>query len=220
VRRIRGIAIALLAGASVVGCAVTSGSTRESVGETIHSITASNTIQFWFQADRVLAPLGLKVETYRREVFVSGLVQHEAQRARAVAIARDTPGILAAYFVDTELPGRPVSRAHYRGSAEEVWAAALAAVRAAGYDMEERRDGRVLVTRWRWVPPSWRTLWLATQERMRLALYPRDHASGVVTVIAVSDRLYEGNLAVQIEREEAILGKIRDVLATAAPPGS
>jgi len=209
---------------ATLGCAFTSGSTRESVGETIHSISVSNTIQFRYQGDPVLAPLGLKVETYRREVFISGLAQNDAQQARAVAIARDTPGVLAAYFVETTLPGRPVSRAHYKARAAEVWAAILTAIRAAGYQIEKRQDESSLVTEWRRVAPSWRTLWISTYERIRLALYADGHAgghapghaSGVVMVIAVADRQDEGSLNWQIEREETILRAIRDVLSRAA----
>lgn len=213
-RRLLGTAVLALAAFTVAGCAVTSGSTRESVGETIHSISVSNTVQIRFQGDRVLAPLGLRVETYRREVFVSGLAQNDAQRARAIAIARDTPGVLTAYFVDTDPPGQPVSRAHYRASAEQVWSAAVAAVRAAGYQIEERQAGRTLVTSWRRLASSWRTLWLENQERVRLSLFPhRD----VVTVIAVVDRLDEGGVSWQIEREQAVLEGIRKALGQAAP---
>jgi hypothetical protein len=206
-----GAGAALVLAAALSGCAVTAGSPRESVGETIHSISASNTIQIRYQADPVLAPLGLRVATSRREVFVSGLVQNEAQRARALAIARDTPGILDAYFVDTDLPGRPVSRAHYHAGAEAVWAAAVAAVRAAGYQIADRQAGRSLVTEWRRLPPGWTTLWLGSQERMRLALY--EHGD-LVTVIAVADRLDEGSLAWQIEREETMLRNIREALTS------
>jgi hypothetical protein len=198
----------------LAGCAVTSGSSRESVGEALHGISASNTIQIRFQADPVLAPLGLTVETYRREVFISGLVQNEAQRARAVAIARDTPGVLDAYFVDTGLPGRPVSRAHYPASREAVWTAAITAIRGAGYQIEARREGRSLVTAWRLLRPSVMTLWAGTQERVRLALYPH---GDTVTVIAVADRLDDGTLAWQIEQEEAILRRIREALAASSP---
>ncbi len=211
--RLLGTTVLALAAAFLAGCAITPGSTRESVGETIHSLSVSNTIQFRYQGDRVLAPLGLRVETYRREVFVSGLVQNDAQRVRAVAIARDTPGVLAAYFVDTDLPGRPVSRAHYRAGAEPVWSAALATVRAAGYQVEERREGRSLVTSWRRLSASWRTLWMGSQERVRLSLFPHGE---VVTVIAVVDRLDEGSVSWQIEREQAVLDGIREALERAA----
>jgi hypothetical protein len=213
---VRGVVLAVAA-ASLGGCAFASGSTLESVGQTIHSISVSNTIQFRYQGDRVLAPLGLKVETYRQEVFVSGLVQNDAQRARALAVARDTPGVLAAYFVDTDLPGRPVSRAHFRASVDRVWAVAAGAVRAAGYQIEDRQDGRSLVTRWRWVTPAWRTLWLGTQERIRLALHP---LGDVVTVIAIADRLDLGSPAWQIEREHSLLRAIREALGHAALLGS
>lgn len=214
--RLTMILVLLLAAAgSSAGCAFTSGSSRESVGGTIHSLTASNTIRLRYQGDQILAPLGLKVETYRREVFISGLVQNDAQRARAVAIARDTPGVLAAYFVDTDLPGRPVTRAHYRASVEQVWAATLAAVRAAGYQIEERRNNRALITRWRWLAPSWRTLWLGTQERVRLVLYP---SGNTVMVIAVVDHLDAGRLTWQIVGERSILQSIQENLS--APPAS
>jgi hypothetical protein len=216
----RGLSIAVLvlaAGVSVAGCAVTSGSPRESVGATIHSISVSNTVQIRYQADRLLAPLGLRVQTYRREVFISGLVQNDAQRARAVAIARDTPGVLDAYFVDTDLPARPVSRQHYRASAQDVWAATVAAVRANGYQTERQQEGRTLVTSWRRLNPGWPTLWLPTQERVRLALYPH---GDVVTVIAVADRLDEASLSWQIEHEQTILRNIQDALSSTAASGS
>lgn len=211
-RRVCGAVLLWLA-VSLAGCAVTSGSQRESVGEWVHSTRITSVIEARFQADRVLAPLGLRVETYRREVFVSGLVQNDSQRARAVAIARDTSGVLDAYFVDTDLRSRPVSRAHYRASLEAVWTATLAAVRTAGYQIEDQRDGHSLVTQWKRVEPRWLALWLATQERLRLALYPH---GAVVTVIAVADRLDQGNLTWQIDREEAILDKIREALDTTA----
>jgi len=209
-------AAGLLLGAPLLGCALTAGSSYESVGETIHGISVSSTIQVRYQGDRILAPLGLKVETYRREVFVSGLVQNDDQRARAVAIAREAPGVRAAYFVDTDLPGRPVSHAHYHTGPEEIRAASLAALRAAGYQVEEGREGRSLITEWRRLGPSWRTLWRGTQERVRLAFHPDGHAHGVVTVIAVADRLDEGGLTWQLEREEAILHRIREVLNSTA----
>lgn len=216
----RGLSIAVLvlaAGVPVAGCAVTSGSPRESVGATIHSISVSNTVQIRYQADRLLAPLGLRVQTYRREVFISGLAQNDAQRARAVAIARDTPGVLDAYFVDMDLPSRSVSRQHYRGSAQEVWAAAVAAVRANGYQIEQQQEGRTLVTSWRRLNPGWPTLWLPTQERVRLGLYLHGE---VVTVIAVADRLDEASLSWQIQREQTILRNIQDALSSPVSSGS
>jgi hypothetical protein len=185
------------------------------VGEGVHSVSVSNTVQIRYQADRLLAPLGLKVETYRREVFISGLVQNDAQRARAVAIARDTPGVLDAYFVDTHLPGRPVSRAHFRASVGDVWAVTVAAVRAAGYQIEQQQEGRTLVTSWRRLDSGWVNLWLATQERMRLALYPH---GDVVTVIAVADRLDEVTLSWQINREKNMLRDIGVAMNPPAPP--
>lgn len=208
--------LVLAAALSVSGCAVTTGSPRESVGETVHSITATNTIQIRYQADRVLAPLGLRVETYRREVFVSGVAQNDAQRERALALARDTPGVLDAYFVDTDLPGQPVSRAHFNAGLKEVWAAALAAVRAAGYQIAQQREQRLLVTSWRRLESGWTTLWLATQERVRLALYAHGE---LVTVIAVADRLDEGSLSWKIWREETMLRNIGEAMNPPVPPG-
>ena len=199
------------------GCAVTADSPRESVGGAIHSISVSNTIAVRYQADRLLAPLGLKVHTYRREVFISGLTQNDAQRARAVAIARDTPGVLDAYFVDMDLPGRPVSNQHYRGGAQNVWIATVAAVRANGYQVALQQEGRSLVTAWRRLSSGWVNLGLPTQERIRLALYPH---GDLVTVIAVADRLDEATLSWQIHREETILRNIQEALSSAVPSGS
>ncbi len=202
---------------SVAGCAVTSGSPRESVGGAVHSMSVTTTVQIRYQADRLLGPLGLQVETYKREVFISGLAQNDAQRARAVAIARDTPGVLDAYFVDMDLPGRPVSRQHYRSSPQNVWAATVAAVRASGYQIEQQKEGRTLVTNWRWLNPGWVNMGLPTQERMRLALYAH---GDVITVIAVADRLDEETLSWQIWREQTILRNIQDALTSTPPSGS
>lgn len=214
----RGIAVLILAaGVLATGCAVTSGSPRESVGGTIHSISVSNTVEFRYQADRLLAPLGLKVHTYRREVFISGLAQNDAQRERAVAIARDTPGVLDAYFVDTELPSRPVSNQHYRASAHNVWVAMVAAVRANGYQIDQRQEGRSLVSNWRRLNPGWANLWVPTQERVRLALYPH---GDLVTVIAIADRLDEATLSWQIHHETTILRNIQEALSSPASDGS
>lgn len=211
----RGSSIAvfiLAAGVPVAGCAVTSGSPRESVGQTIHSMSATTTIQIRYQADRLLGPLGLEVQSYKGEVFVSGLAQNDAQRERAVAIARDTPGVLDAYFVEMDLPGRPVSRQHYRASSQKVWAATVAAVRANGYQIDRQQEGRTLVTNWRWMNPGWVNMGLPSQERMRLALYAH---GDVVTVIAVADRLDEETLSWQIWREQTMLQNIQDALTSA-----
>jgi hypothetical protein len=216
--RVPGIVfLVLVAGVAIPGCAVTSGSPRESVGEAVHGISVSNTIQIRYQADPLLASLGLRVESYRREVFISGLVQNDAQRTRAVAIARDTPGVLDAYFVDTDLPGRPVSRAHFRASSGMVWAATVDAIRANGYQIERQEEGRSLVTGWRRLDPDWASLWTPTQERVRLALYPH---GDLVTVIAVADRLDEQTLSWQIEREETVLRSIQETLASVSRPRS
>ena len=200
-----------------MGCAVTTGSPRESVGGTIHSISVSNTIAFRYQADNLLGPLGLKVHTYLREVFISGPAQNDAQRARAVAIARDTPGVLDAYFVDTDLPGRPVSYQHYFASAQDVWTATVAAVRAYGYQIEQQEEGRSLVTAWRRLNAGWVNMGLLTQERVRVALYPH---GGFVTVIVVADRLDEETLSWQIQREKTVLRNIQEALPAVVSPRS
>ncbi|MBI2164721.1 MAG: hypothetical protein HYU32_11530, partial [candidate division NC10 bacterium] len=46
--------------------------------------------------------------------------------------------------------------------------------------------------------------------------FPHGHANGVVTVIAVVDRLDEGSVSWQIEREQAVLDGIREALERAA----
>ena len=213
-QRVREVAPVAALAIFLAGCALTSGSERESVGEGMHSIRISTAIRLRYQADRVLAPLGLTVETFKREVFISGLAQNEAQRSRAMAIARETSGVVAAYFVDTDLPGRPVSRAHIRAGKERVWGASLAAVREAGYRIETEQERRFLVTRWKQVAPSWVTLWEATHGRIRLALYPNGEE---VTLIAVADRLDEGSLRWQITEEEALLRRIQTLAAQTTP---
>jgi hypothetical protein len=108
-----------------------------------------------------------------------------------------------------------VSRAHFRASVGDVWAVTVAAVRAAGYQIEQQQEGRTLVTSWRRLDSGWVNLWLATQERMRLALYPH---GDVVTVIAVADRLDEVTLSWQINREKNMLRDIGVAMNPPAPP--
>jgi hypothetical protein len=65
--------------------------------------------------------------------------------------------------------------------------------------------------------PSWRTLWLETQERIQLSLYPQGN---MVTVIAVADRLDQGATPWLIDREQAILRGLEAALRAAVLPGS
>jgi hypothetical protein len=203
--------VALAVVPMIGGCARTAESPRQSLGEGIHGLWIREAILVRFQADRVLAPLGLTVETSRGEVFVSGLAHSDTQRGRAVAVAQEVSGVTAAYFVDMDRPDRPVSHRQFRAAGPRVWEAGKSAVRSAGYGIESEVEGQMVVSGWRRVPGSWRTLWVSSHERLHLRMY---HHADLVTVIAVVNRLDEADFGWQTAREQAVLRGMEDLLKT------
>jgi len=164
-----------------------------------------------YQADPILAPLGLEVTADRGEVFIAGAVQSESQRERALTLARQTGGVAAAYFVDVDRPDRPMTFERFRAGPAQTWEAALAAARGAGWRMQDEAVERNLRTASRRVAGTWVSLGIPTQARLRLRLHPRGES---VTVIAVVERLDAADLGWCLDEERRIVRGIEAVLAT------
>jgi hypothetical protein len=166
-----------------------------------------------YQADPMLAPLGLEVTADSGEVFIAGAVPSEVHRERALTVARQTGGVTAAYFVDVDRPDRPVTFERFRAGPAQTWGAAVAAARGAGWRMQDETAERDLTTASRRVGGTWITLGNATQARLRLQLHPRGEA---VTVIAVVERLDAADLGWCLEEERRIIRGIGEILAAGA----
>ncbi len=88
------VSAAVVAGllvATLVGCA--GGPTTSSTGEYIDDSTITTKIKSSFVADRMVSAFDINVKTFRRVVNLSGFVNTEAQKERAIAIARGTSGV-------------------------------------------------------------------------------------------------------------------------------
>lgn len=84
------IAIALVV-AMVAGCAGTG--TRESTGEYIDDASITTRVKARFVQDEQISALRINVETFRGSVQLSGFANTEAERLRAVELARSVPGV-------------------------------------------------------------------------------------------------------------------------------
>jgi hypothetical protein len=164
-----------------------------------------------YQADPILAPLGLEVTADRGEVFIAGAIQSESQRERALTVARQTGGVAAAYFVDVDRPDRPVTFERFRAGTAQTWEAAVAAARGAGWRIQDETAERDLMAASRRVGGTWVSLGIATQARLRLQLHPRGES---VTVIAVVERLDAADLGWCLDEERRIVRGIEAILAT------
>jgi hypothetical protein len=174
------------------------------------SLWATRVISLRYQADPVLAPLGLEVTADAGEVFVAGAVQSDWQRARALTLARRGPGVAAAYFVDLDRSDRPVTFDRFRAEPARVWEAAVAAVPATGWRLQEETEEPSLTTAARRVQGTWITLGIATQARLSLQLHPRGAS---VTVIATVERLDAADLEWCLGQERRIVRAIGENLA-------
>jgi hypothetical protein len=175
------------------------------------SLWVERTLTLRYQADPILAPLGLEVTAEAGEVFIAGAAQSELQREHAVKVAQQTSGVAAAYFVEVDRPDRPVTFERFRAGAAQTWEAAVAAVRAAGWRMQEEAAERSLTTAPRRVRGTWVSLGIATQARLHLQLHPRGES---VTVIAVVERLDTADLGWCLDEERRIVRGIGEILAT------
>lgn len=85
------LALGLLV-AALAGCA--GGPTTASTGEYVDDSTITTKIKAGLVADRMVSAYDIKVETFRRTVILSGFVNTDAQKERAISIARSTGGVL------------------------------------------------------------------------------------------------------------------------------
>jgi len=173
------------------------------------SLWAERVITLRYQADPVLAPLGLEVTADAGEVFVAGAVQHDWQRERALALARRGPGVEAAYFVDLDRPDRPVTFERFRAEPARVWGAAIAAVSVTGWRLQDETAERSLATVPRRVQGTWISLGIATEARLSLQLHPRGES---VTVIATVQRGDAADLAWCLDEERRVVRAIGETL--------
>ena len=87
---LRAVMVGLL-GAAIAGCA--GGPTTSSTGEYIDDTAITTKIKSRFVADSMVSTFDIHVETFRGVVNLSGFVNTEAQKDRAVAIAHSTGGV-------------------------------------------------------------------------------------------------------------------------------
>jgi len=91
----RGWVVAVLIAGVVValgaGCA--GGPTTSSTGEYIDDSAITTKIKTSFVADRMVSASDIRVETFRGVVLLSGFVNTDAQKDRAISIARGTAGV-------------------------------------------------------------------------------------------------------------------------------
>jgi len=177
---------------------------------------AERVISQRFQADPVLAPLGLEVTADAGEVFVAGAVPSDWLRERAVRLAGRGPGVVAAYFVELDRADRPLTFDRFRAEPARVWGATIAAVSANGWRLQDEAAGRSLTTAWRRVQGTWVSLGVGTQARLALQLHPRGES---VTVIATVERLDAADLTWCLGQEQRLVRAIGENLANGGAAG-
>jgi hyperosmotically inducible protein len=95
IRSLRGwmmrVVLAGLLGAAIAGCA--GGPTTSSTGEYVDDSAITTKIKSRFVADSMVSAFDIHVETFRGTVKLSGFVNTDAQKERAVSIARSTAGV-------------------------------------------------------------------------------------------------------------------------------
>jgi hyperosmotically inducible periplasmic protein len=89
----RALALALLAGATIVttGCAVIRG--QETTGAYIDDTSITTAVKAKFVEDKTVDAGAIKVETLNGTVQLSGFAKSGAERAQAETIARNTKGV-------------------------------------------------------------------------------------------------------------------------------
>lgn len=90
---VRALALAALAGATIVtaGCAVVRG--QETVGAYVDDATITTAVKAKFIEDKTVDTLSVKVETLNGTVSLSGFAKSNAEKAQAEYIARNTRGV-------------------------------------------------------------------------------------------------------------------------------
>lgn len=91
----RALAIAALAGASVLGtgCAVVRG--QESAGAYVDDATTTTAVKAKFVEDKTVDAAAIKVQTLNGTVQLSGFAKSNAEKAQAEYLARNTKGVRA-----------------------------------------------------------------------------------------------------------------------------
>ncbi len=89
----RAIAIALVAGATLVGtgCAVIRG--QETAGAYVDDAAITTAVKAKFVEDKTVDAAAIKVETLNGEVALSGFAKSSAEKQQAENIARTTKGV-------------------------------------------------------------------------------------------------------------------------------
>jgi hyperosmotically inducible protein len=89
----RALAIALLAGATIVttGCAVIRG--QETVGAYVDDVAITTAVKAKFVEDKSVDAGAIKVETLNGTVALSGFAKSNAEKAQAEFLARNTKGV-------------------------------------------------------------------------------------------------------------------------------
>jgi hyperosmotically inducible protein len=89
----RALALALLAGATVLtsGCAVIRG--QESVGAYVDDVSITTAVKAKFVEDKTVDAGAINVQTLNGTVQLSGFAKSPAEKAKAEYIARNTKGV-------------------------------------------------------------------------------------------------------------------------------
>jgi len=100
----RALAIALLAGATIVstGCAVIRG--QETAGAYVDDVAITTAVKAKFVEDKSVDAGAIKVETLNGTVALSGFAKSNTEKAQAEYLARNTKGVRS---VKNDLTVRP-----------------------------------------------------------------------------------------------------------------
>jgi hyperosmotically inducible protein len=100
----RALAVAALAGATIVGtgCAVVRG--QETAGAYVDDTAITTAVKAKFVEDKTVDASAIKVETLNGTVQLSGFAKSNAERAQAEYLARNTKGVRT---VKNDLTVRP-----------------------------------------------------------------------------------------------------------------
>lgn len=85
------LALAALLAASVTGCAVSRD--QSTVGQYVDDTGITTRVKARFAEDKTVSAVAIRVETLRGVVQLSGFARSAAERVRAEALARATPGV-------------------------------------------------------------------------------------------------------------------------------
>src|SRR3978361_242648 len=89
----KALAIAVLAGATILGsgCSIMRG--QETVGAYVDDATITTSVKAKFVEDKTVDAAAIKVETLNGTVALSGFAKSNAEKAQAEYLARNTRGV-------------------------------------------------------------------------------------------------------------------------------